>query len=113
GGEALDVRLVYHRVRPGPARRPVVTPVEGRVDDHGVHPSRLRRVSWGQRVRVRVSEQNGRVKSQPTAGVIRSGNPVAIPLTWADTGHAAAPHVLVRPHRFAAFSDAAAWRFLD
>ena len=42
-GEALDVRLVDHRLVPGRARRRVVLPVEGRVDDDALRDRRRRR----------------------------------------------------------------------
>ena len=101
-GEALDVRLVDHRVVPVGTRRPVLTPVEERVDDHRARhvgravarvgrpvriahriaehalvPGQLARDRLG----IRIEQQLGRVTALAARRLVRSVDAIAVALT--------------------------------
>ena len=110
-GEAADVRLVDHRLVIRGARRPVVAPVEERVDHHvlrhvrravrGVHHGRVGEPVAEQglvpahlpvdRLPVRVEQQLGRVAALPAARVVGPVHPVPVALARADVGQVAVP----------------------
>ncbi len=103
-GQALDVRLVDHRVRVLVARGPVDAPVEVRVDHHGLRHVDGRvlvvarvRVAEGvaehrlvpvelavDRLRVGVEQQLVRVAAMPLRRVPRAVHAVAVALTGLD-----------------------------
>ena len=103
-GDPLDVGLVDHRVGQAGAWRPVVAPVEGRVDHDRPRRERGRvlLVVAGEavvpgdpaddRLGVGVQQQLGRVAAQPPRGVVGAVHPVAVPLPGPDLGHEPVPH---------------------
>jgi hypothetical protein len=115
-GEALDVDLVDDRVVPRDARRAIVLPVEGGVDDHGVRHRRravrvvghevvvlLARREIGQdvggspldgpvdRLRVGVEQQLRRVEAQTPLGVVGTVDAIAVALSRSHAGQEAVP----------------------
>jgi hypothetical protein len=108
------VALVDHRIAPGHARRPVVLPVEGAVDDHALghrggavaavegvvgpravavaEDRRLVRRLAGDRPRPGVDEQLGGVEAMAVVRLVGPVDAVAVELAGADAGHLDAPH---------------------
>jgi hypothetical protein len=120
--EALHVRLVDDRVVPRDLRRPVVLPVEGRIDDDALgdglgvvlvvelevgvfRGARYVRQDVGaipldrplDRLRVRVDEELARIEAMPGGGVVRTVDAVPVSPTRLDAGEVAMP--VVRGHR--------------
>ena len=109
--EALDVRLVDHRLVVGDARVAVAAPVEERVDDHRLGHERrgvllVALVGRAERVAehrlvplhraveglgVGVDQQLVRVAALPLGGVVRAVDPVAVALARLDGGQVAVP----------------------
>ena len=110
-GQPAHMRLVDDGLVVGGLRRPVVAPVEERVDHHVLrHPRRAVRgvalprvgelvVEQGvvpadvpfDRLAVRIEQQLGPVTAKPARRIVRSVHAVAVTLAWRDAGKVAVP----------------------
>ena len=121
---ALDVALVDDRAVPRRPRRPVVAPVEGRIDHHALgHRARAvariggevrrrpaGRSGWlardgchahgaAQRARVGIEQQLGGVEAMPTLRGVGTVHAIAVELAGSDPPHVGAPDIGPVPRR--------------
>src|SRR4051794_29524331 len=87
--EALDVQLVDHRVVPRRARRPVVAPAEGAVDDLAA-PEAGADLAADQ-PGVWIEEQLGRIEAVAPVRVVRAVDAITVELPRARVGQIAVP----------------------